>query len=376
VRRGARIALGAGAAGLALALPALPAPALELDPASLSPTPSPPPPATPVFSAPQRDLIAGFDTAVDPASLTAQTWTVREVEGDGALGPPLPGGNVLAADATGTSWDERFPSDFGSNATYRVTMTGVRPAGGTDEHTFDSWTFRTGADSRAPAGLSSLTAARTAGGVALQWAGPVDFDRAGVTLLRRAGTAAPALGDPATTVVGSYDTDQTGVLDTAAPAGTVLTYAVIAFDRDPTPNRSAPFVAPPLAPLAGQSAPDAAGSGGLTGTTSTPVTNLPPANTRASRRHLLIPRRARLAARHAAPVRWRRDPRATYYNVQLLRGRRKLVSTFPTGTRTILPKRALARPGTYRLLVWSGRGPKRVVRYARTPWVNQNIRVG
>jgi hypothetical protein len=52
------------------------------------------------------------------------------------------------------------------------------------------------------------------------------------------------------------------------------------------------------------------------------------------------------------------------------------VSTFPTATRAVLSKRALAKAGTYRLLVWSGRGPKRAVRYARTPWVNQIIRVG
>jgi len=114
----------------------------------------------------------------------------------------------------------------------------------------------------------------------------------------------------------------------------------------------------------------------VTGTTSTPLTKLPPANTAASRRHLLIPRTARLAARRAATVQWRKDPGATYYNVQLLRGRRKVASTFPTGTRAVLPKHALAKAGTYRLLVWSGRGPKRAVRYARTPWVNQIIRVG
>jgi PKD domain len=92
---------------------------------------------------------------------------------------------------------------------------------------------------------------------------------------------------------------------------------------------------------------------------------------------LLAPKRpARLVARRTTVLRWRPNPEASFYNVQLYRARlvrgsvvrRQLVSTFPRRPAQTIPGRLL-RPGTYHLVVWSGvvRGPR--ARYQRKPWI-------
>ena len=81
---------------------------------------------------------------------------------------------------------------------------------------------------------------------------------------------------------------------------------------------------------------------------------------------LLTP--ARLVAGRRTPVRWRPDPRASYYNVQLYRGGRKILSTFPTVPRQRIAGRLL-RPGRYVLRIWSGIGRQRLARYAPIPWL-------
>jgi hypothetical protein len=91
---------------------------------------------------------------------------------------------------------------------------------------------------------------------------------------------------------------------------------------------------------------------------------VPAPRVRASR--LLAP--ARLVAGRRTPVRWRPDPRASYYNLQLYRGVRKVLSTFPTAPRGRIAGRLL-RPGRYVLRVWSGIGRQRLARYAAIPWV-------
>jgi hypothetical protein len=74
---------------------------------------------------------------------------------------------------------------------------------------------------------------------------------------------------------------------------------------------------------------------------------------------------------HAPPVLlWTPVPRATYYNVQLYRGRQKILSAWPRH-----PRYALSRtwtfagrtyrlsPGLYKWLVWPGQGPRTAGRY-------------
>jgi hypothetical protein len=58
---------------------------------------------------------------------------------------------------------------------------------------------------------------------------------------------------------------------------------------------------------------------------------------------------------------WKRVKRADYYNVQLFRGRRKLMTRWPRRPR--LPLRRL-RPGRYRWYVWAGYGRKAARRYS------------
>ena len=82
----------------------------------------------------------------------------------------------------------------------------------------------------------------------------------------------------------------------------------------------------------------------------------------------------RAGARVTSPplLRWRRVPRASYYNVQLLRGSVKLLSVWPTRTRlqlrarwTYLGRQRRLTPGTYRWYVWPGYGKASLRRYGR-----------
>jgi hypothetical protein len=80
----------------------------------------------------------------------------------------------------------------------------------------------------------------------------------------------------------------------------------------------------------------------------------------------------RAGARVASPplLRWRRVAKATYYNVQLYRGRVKILSTWPTRTRlqlrarwTYLGRARRLTSGAYRWYVWPGYGPAPARRY-------------
>ena len=84
---------------------------------------------------------------------------------------------------------------------------------------------------------------------------------------------------------------------------------------------------------------------------------------------LLAPR---TGARVTAPplLAWRRVARASYYNVQLYRGRLKVLSAWPVRTRlqlrarwTYLGQNRKLSPGVYRWYVWPGYGPARAHRY-------------
>jgi hypothetical protein len=98
-----------------------------------------------------------------------------------------------------------------------------------------------------------------------------------------------------------------------------------------------------------------------------------------TRRELTVRPTSRLlapgvAARPAKPprLRWKKSPKARYYNVQLFRGKRKVLSAWPRRTRLQLRSawrydgrwQRLA-PGTYRWYVWPGYGPRAERRYGR-----------
>jgi large repetitive protein len=96
-----------------------------------------------------------------------------------------------------------------------------------------------------------------------------------------------------------------------------------------------------------------------------------PVVTRTTSSALLAPR---AGARVTSPplLRWRRVARASYYNVQLVRGSVKILSAWPVRTRLQLRARwkYLGRqrrlsPGTYRWYVWPGYGKASLRRYGR-----------
>jgi hypothetical protein len=68
----------------------------------------------------------------------------------------------------------------------------------------------------------------------------------------------------------------------------------------------------------------------------------------------------------APPVlKWAAVPKASYYNVQLFRGRQKVLSIWPAGTSLKLPKSwsyggrdFTLTPGRYRWYVWPGVGAR------------------
>ncbi len=79
-------------------------------------------------------------------------------------------------------------------------------------------------------------------------------------------------------------------------------------------------------------------------------------------------------ARLSSPpvLRWTRATGATYYNVQLWRNGRKILSAWPTATRyalrtawTFAGRRYRLSPGTYRWYVWPGLGARAAARYGR-----------
>jgi hypothetical protein len=92
---------------------------------------------------------------------------------------------------------------------------------------------------------------------------------------------------------------------------------------------------------------------------------------------LAIPEAKRLVAPKAGTkvrtpplLRWAPMPNASYYNVQLFRGKTKVFSTWPTRTRLQLSRtwmydkaRQKLTPGTYAWYVWPGFGARALVTY-------------
>jgi hypothetical protein len=74
---------------------------------------------------------------------------------------------------------------------------------------------------------------------------------------------------------------------------------------------------------------------------------------------------------HAGTVlRWNADKTATYYNLQLFRGGKKIMSTWPVATNFRLPKtwsydgrKYRLKRGTYKWFVWPGRGARARAKY-------------
>jgi hypothetical protein len=92
---------------------------------------------------------------------------------------------------------------------------------------------------------------------------------------------------------------------------------------------------------------------------------------KAVRSALLTPRAGARVTRPPLLV-WRRASGARYYNVQVYRGRRKVLTAWPTKTRfqlraqwKNLGRRERLLPGSYRWYVWPGYGAPSARRYGQ-----------
>jgi hypothetical protein len=181
-------------------------------------------------------------------------------------------------------------------------------------------------DATAPALTGVAATAQADGTVALAWSAASDAQTVSVT--RQPGDATLADRAPAATT--------RALTDGPLPPATTYTYTV--------------------------TARDAAGNA----TAATTTTTTPKAKTAAT----ATAQGGRTTARHV--LRWKRRAGARYYNVQLFRNGRKVLSAWPTGNHYTLRARWRYRgrthrlvPGRYRWYVWAGYGPRAAHRYGR-----------
>jgi Bacterial Ig-like domain len=344
------VAAGAAVAVLAFAAPAF---AFELDRAATTPTPG--------IKNPTGNLVtAVFTEAVDPATTFAGFMKVAEVLPLNQK-RPLPGGPLTATPVPGsnnTQWQLRLPSDLGSNASYEVTVDpSIRSVSGLPLAAGSSfWDFDTSADGRPPKPVTTFSAALSGSTVQLSWTVPaLDFDRAGVRVLRREGGQQPSLGDPQSQTVGTFADGTTSFTDTTVVAGSSYSYAAFAVDRD-APANASPFL--------------------FAGPVTLPAPPPPPPRIPPSvKSKLLLPKRPdQVLAKRKLPLRWQQDKRARYYNLQLFRGTQKILSIHPSRTAATVDAKLL-RSGSYTLVIWSGVGAPVRNRYVKTPWLTVPLRV-
>ncbi len=182
-------------------------------------------------------------------------------------------------------------------------------------------------DTAAPAEVTNLVARARVGAVALSWTLPADEDFAQVSVSRRHGT---------NRALSVYTGPGARFTDRNVRGGRRYTYVVSTHDQ--AGNRSRGVAAIVVVPVASRLVAPADG------------------------------------ARVAIPpvLRWRPAQRAAYYNVQLWRSGKKILSVWPARSRLAL--RATWRyggrsyrlsPGTYHWYVWPGYGAKSAARYGR-----------
>ena len=304
-------------------------------------------------SAPQQNVVAEFSEPVAAETITAESFSVRELLGT-RLRTPLDAASV--SDLGGQRrWLLSFPSDFGSSRTYRVSLRGIRAVASNEAFNFDR-DFSTGIDANVPLSLVRLDAAASGTSIVVTWSAPLDFDRAGVVLLRRKGTIAPRPGTPESLVIGRFPTPTARFEDRSLRPGQVYTYAAYPYDADRLPGAGPAIVADSVTANGNVGAPEA---------------------TIAARpgRRLLRPANPQLV-RSDKPLnlRWTRVPGAEFYNVQLFRGSAKVLSVFPDLTGQKIAASTL-KAGTYTLFVWGGSERSGSVRYSATPWITQRLTV-
>jgi hypothetical protein len=178
-----------------------------------------------------------------------------------------------------------------------------------------------------PGDVRSLAAKTDNRTVTLTWRRPADADFEQVVIFRH------RADEEAARAAIVYRGAAERFVDRGLVNGTAYRYVVVSFDRARTPSR-----------------------GGAITVTPRPSALLAPADG------------ARLARPPA--LSWRPVRGATYYNVQLFSGNRKILTLWPVRSRVQLPARWRAggrqqqlSPGAYRWYVWPGYGPRSQNRY-------------
>jgi hypothetical protein len=202
-------------------------------------------------------------------------------------------------------------------------------------------------DATAPA-VPELKATPGDGSVALSWRRDADVQSVAVA-------RTPGLGSDQTTIV--FQGPGSTFIDSRVNNGVRYTYEVRV--RDPADNANSDTAT--VVPSA------AAGPPGFDAPQGPGATEGPP------RRGLISPGPGAILRAGRPPLlRWLPVRGAHYYNVQLFRKGRKILSVWPTRTRYQLKRRwtyqgKLRRliPGKYRWLVWPGFGPRSKADYGR-----------
>jgi HYR domain len=178
------------------------------------------------------------------------------------------------------------------------------------------------ADRTPPGNVTGVRARAASGTVSIAWKAPPDADFSHVRILRS------VAADPAASPVNVYEGAANTFRDTRLRNGTQYRYLIISYDRAGNRSGGVAFSVRPKANLL-----------------------LAPADgARVVRPPLLV---------------WAKAAGATYYNVQLFRGRTKILSAWPTARRLVIPaswrfagRRQRLTPGTYRWYVWPGFGAR------------------
>jgi hypothetical protein len=223
-------------------------------------------------------------------------------------------------------------------------------------------------DATAPA-VADLNAVAGDRSVSLSWRASPDADSVEVS-------RTPGLGSAPASVV--FRGPGAAFVDGAVDNGVSYAYEVRV--RDPAGNTgSATVTALPAAlpaPVGGGGVSAPAGGGGASAPAPTPgaaPTGNAPTALSPGRRRLLTPSSgAVLRAGHPPLLQWTPVQGARYYNVQLFRRGRKILSVWPKQARYQLKMRWTYRgeprrlsPGKYRWLVWPGFGPRPKADYGR-----------
>ena len=213
-------------------------------------------------------------------------------------------------------------------------------------------------DATAPA-VADLNAAAGDRSVSLSWRSSPDTDSVEVA-------RTPGRGSEPATVV--FRGPGSAFVDAAVNNGVSYSYQVTV--RDPAGNAGSATVTAVPAAL---TVPVGGGSGAPTpAPVAVPPGTPAPGPTSEGHRLLAPSSGAVLRARRPPLLRWTPVQGARYYNVQLFRKGRKILSAWPTRPRYQLKRRWTYRgelrrlvPGRYRWLVWPGFGPRSKADYGR-----------